>query len=439
MTRFLAGLILTLLTALPARAFVDIQSVTSDGGVSAWLVEDHSQPFVAIEIRFRGGARLDPDDKAGAVNLMTGLLEEGAGEMDSRAFAAARDSLGARMRFDAGRDSVTVSARMLSETRGEAADLLNTALTETRFADGALRRVRGQVLSMIRRDAQDPDARARARFYEAAFAGHPYARPVEGTADSVRALTGEDMRAARDAAIARDRLVVGVAGDITPDELGPFLDRLFAGLPETGAPLPGEAEVTLDGEVSVDRFETPQSVAVFGQEGIERDDPDFFAAYILNEILGGSGLSSRLMKEVRIERGLTYGISASLRLFDNAALIAGRMASGNASMSEAIEVVRDEWRRAASGSITADELEAAKSSLIGAYPLRFSGNAAIARILAGMQVQGYARDYVETRNDRVAAVTLAEVNRVAGELLDPSALSMVVVGQPEGLADAPTQ
>ena len=437
MKRILAALTLLLLAAAPARAFIDIREVTSEGGIGAWLVEDHSLPFVAIEIRFRGGARLDPQGKAGAVNLMTGLIEEGAGEMDARAFAATRDRLGARFRFDAGRDTVSISARMLTETRGQAADLLNTALTETRFSETALERVRGQVLSIIRRNEQDPNSRAWRRFYETAFAGHPYARPVNGTGDSVNGLARDDMIAARDAAIARDRLSVGVAGDITAGELGPLLDRLFAGLPEAGAPLPGPAEVKLAGGVTVAPYDTPQSVAVFGHEGIARDDPDFFAAYILNEILGGSGFSSRLMEEVRVQRGLSYGVGTSLMTMDNAALIAGQMASANARVAEAVEVLRAEWRRAAKGTVTAGELEAAKKNLIGGYPLRFSGNAAIARILAGMQYEGLGIDYVETRNDRVAAVTLDDINRVAREVLDPAALSVVVVGQPEGLGKAP--
>jgi len=437
MTRFLSALALLLLAALPARAFVDIQPVTSAGGIDAWLVEDHSQPFVAVEIRFRGGARLDPEGKAGAVSLMTGLIEEGAGEMDSRAFAAARDRLGARFRFDAGRDTVSISARMLTETRGQAADLLNTALTETRFSEPALERVRGQVISIIRQNAQEPNSRAWRRFYETAFEGHPYARPVNGTEESVSALTRDDMTAARDAAIARDRLHVGVAGDITAEELGPFLDRLFAGLPGTGAALPGPAKVHLSGGVTVAPYDTPQSVAAFGHEGIARDDPDFFAAYILNEILGGRGFSSRLMEEVRVRRGLTYGVGTSLVTQDNAALIAGQMASANARMAEAVEVLRGEWRRAAEGGITQDELEAAKKNLIGGYPLRFSGNAAISRILAGMQYEGLGIDYVATRNDRVAAVSLRDVNRVAGELLRPDALSIVIVGRPDGLEPAP--
>ncbi len=423
--------------AWPVQAAVEIQEVTSPGGITAWLVEEHSIPFVALDIRFKGGSSLDAPGKRGALNLMTGLLEEGAADLNARDFAEAAEALAARFGFSLYDDTMVVSASMLTETRDQAVDLLRTALIEPRFDDDAVERVRGQVQSGIRSDATDPNAIAAARFDAIAFGDHPYGASQDGTLDSVAGLSRDDLIAAKDRVMARDRMFVAVVGDITAAELGPLLDRLLGGFPETGAPMPDKAEVTLDGGIDVVPFDTPQSVVVFGHEGIERFDPDFFAAYVLNQVLGGSGFSSRLMTEVREKRGLTYGIGSYLAPMDLAETHIGQFASANDRVAEAIEVVRAEWAKAAAEGLTEAELEVAKTYLTGSYPLRFDGNATIAGILAGMQTEGLPMDYIETRNAEIEAVTLEDVKRVAARLLQPGALTFVVVGSPEGVEAAP--
>lgn len=424
---------LALLAALPARAQVDIEEVTSPGGINAWLVEDHSVPFVALDILFEGGTSLDPEEARGATYLMTGLLEEGAADMDNAEFAARSESLAAYFGFDANRDSINVTARMLTETRDEAVDLLRAALVEPTFEPRAIERVRAQVLSIIDSNADDPGEIASSTFYARAFGDHPYGTDEEGTTEGVNALTRDDILAAHRGALARDRVHVGVAGDITAEELGPLLDRLFGDLPETGTPLPGDAPYGLEGGVTVVDYPTPQSTAFFGHRGLERDDPDFFAAYVMNQILGGGGFRSRLMEEVRVNRGLTYGISTFLVLFDHGPMMLGQFSSSNDLVADAVEVLRAEWADMAENGVTAEELEAAQTYLTGAYPLRFTGNDRIAGILASMQIGDMPITYINTRNENVRAVTQEDIARVAARLLDPDGLHVVVVGQPEGV------
>ncbi len=433
MIRALVAAAFALLLALPAHSAVEIQEVTSPGGIKAWLVEERSIPFAAIEIRFRGGTSLDEPGKEGAGNLMTGLIEEGAGDMDAQAFAEARESLAASFEFDAAQDGVSVSARFLTENRDEAVALLREALVAPRFDEDAVERVRAQVLSGLRSDATDPNEIASRTFNTLAYGGHPYARASEGTIDSVTRLTRDDIAAAHAATMTRDRIYVGAVGDIGPEELGALLDTLLGDLPAEGAPLPGEAEFLLPGGVSVVPFDTPQSVALFGHSGIPRDDPDFFAAFVANEIFGGSGFQSRLMEEVRVKRGLTYGIGAWLVNNDRSDLVLGQVASANDRMAETLEVVRAEWARIAAEGVTQEELDSAKTYLTGAYPLRFDGNGTIARILVGMQMDGLPIDYIETRNDKVNAVTLADIERVVKRIYRPEDLHLVVVGQPAGV------
>ena len=431
MLRLAAALILF---ALPLRAEVEIKEVTSPGGITAWLVEEHELPFTALEIRFRGGTSVDQPGKRGAVNLMTGLIEEGAGDLDAQGFATARDDLAATFSFRANTDAVGVSARFLSENRDQAVALLRSALVEPRFDTDALERVRGQVLSGLASDAKDPNALAGRAFDAAAFGDHPYGTPGDGTVESVTALTRDDIVAAHKGALARDRIYVSAVGDITAEDLGALLDRLLGDLPATGAEMPGQAEYRLDGGVTVVEFPTPQAVIAFGHEGITRDDPDFFAAYILNEVLGGGRFGARLMTEVREKRGLTYGIGTYLVPMDHAELYMGRFASGNAVVGQAIDIVKAEWAKAATEGITAEELAATKTYLTGSYPLRFDGNGPIADILVGMQMEDLPIDYPVTRNAKIEAVTLEDIKRVAARVLKPEALHFVVVGQPDGIA-----
>ncbi|WP_282077357.1 M16 family metallopeptidase [Epibacterium ulvae] len=431
--RFVLSCLICIL-ALPALADIKIQEVTSEGGITAWLVEDHSIPFTAVELRFRGGTSLDMPGKRGAVNLMTGLLEEGAGELQAQDYARALENLAASMGYDADRDTVSISAQFLSENRAEAVELMRMTLQEPRFDQDALDRVRAQVIAGLRSEEKDPNDIANRAFSETVFGDHPYGTSGRGNLDSVAELTRQDIFDAYEAVFARDRLYVGVVGDITPEALGEMLDTLLLDLPAEGGVIPGEASVTLNEGIQIIDYDTPQSVALFGQPGLDREDPRFFAAFILNQILGGGSFDSRLMTEVREKRGLTYGVYSYLVPRDLAAVYMGSFASANEKMAEAVDVVRSEWSRIASEGVTAEELQDAKTYLTGAYPLRFDGNGRIASILAGMQIDGLPLTYVETRNDKVNAVTLEEANAVAAELYDPSRLQFVIVGRPEGIS-----
>ncbi len=419
--------------AVPAWAGVDIKEVETQGGIDAWLVEDHSIPFMALELRFRGGTSLDPLEAQGATNLMVGLLEEGAGDLDARDFARSLESLAASISFDSSDDDVSISARFLSENRDEAIALLKLALSQPRFDEDAIERVRQQVLSGLRSEATDPNDIAGKTFRAIAYGDHPYSRPGKGTVESVSALSRDDLVAAHQGALALDRVYVGAVGDITAEELSVLLDDLLGDLPATGTPIPDRADMTLTGGMTVVPFDTPQSVALFGQVGIDRDDEDFFPAFVMNHILGGGGFESRLMTEVRQKRGLTYGVYSYLLPKDLASVYMGSVATANDRMSESVDVIKAEWTRMAEEGVTAEELNAAKTYLTGAYPLRFDGHGRIASIMTGMQMQGLGVDYIDTRNDKVNAVTLEDVSRVADRVLQPENLHFVIVGQPEGL------
>lgn len=434
--RIAALLVAMALPALtnPARAEIAIQTVTSPGGITAWLVEAPGIPFTALEIRFEGGTSLDAPGKRGAVNLMTALIEEGTGELDSQGFAAARDALAAEFSFSSDLDGVGVSARFLSENRDEALALLRGAMVAPRFDQDAVDRVRDQVLAGLRADEKDPETIASQVMKARSFGDHPYATSGDGTIESVTALIRDDIVAAHKGALARDRIYVAATGDISAAELGAMLDALLGDLPAVGAPQPGRAELAAKGGLVVQDFPGPQSVIQFLQGGLPFEDPDYFAAVTLNEILGGGRFSARLMTEVREKRGLTYGISTGLANYDHVEMLVGQLSSANDKAAEAVAVIRAEWVKIAAEGVTEAELANAKTFMTGSYPLRFDGNSRIASILVGMQMMGLPTDYPKTRNERVEAVTMEDLKRVAARLFRPDDLFFVVVGQPVGLA-----
>jgi zinc protease len=416
-----------------AVAETDIHEITTKDGIKVWLVDEPSIPFIALEVVFKGGTSVDAPEKAGATYLMAGLLEEGSGTMDATAFSRATEELAASFGYDADRDSVSISAQVLTENHKEALGLLKQALMEPSFNQVAFDRVKKQVESIVRSNQTEPDFIASIALREIAYKDHPYSRPLEGTLETIANLSIGDARAAHKGALAKDRMFVSVVGDIRAEDVGALVDELLGDLPETGAPLPQKTTFAATGGISVVDLDTPQTVAVWAQQGIDRDDPEFFAAYLLNHILGGSGFTARLTQEVREKRGLTYGVYSYLAPYDYVSIWGGSVSSSNDRIKTAIEVVQDEWRKMATDGVTQEELDAAKKYQTGAYPLRFDGNGRIANLLVGMQAQGLPIDYPKTRNVKINAVTLEDVNRVAKRLMKPEALRFVVVGRPEGL------
>ena len=430
-----AGLAL-LGAALPAGA-VDIQRVESPGGIEAWLVEEHSIPIIAVEIAFDGGGALDPRGKEGLANLLSGLLDEGAGDLDSQAFQERLEELAVRLGFDSYRDTFWVGLKTLSENRDEAFALLGLALTAPRFDSDAVERVRGQVLSGLKRDAEDPGEIAGRTFLATAFPYHPYGRPARGTAESVAAITSDDLRDAVAQRFAVANATIGVVGDIDPATLGLLLDRTLGGLPATArAATIAETRPAPVASLNVVRKPVPQSVVRFGMPGLKRSDPDFYAAYLMNHVLGGGSFTSRLYSEVREKRGLAYSVYSYLSTLDRAGIVAGGVASANERVAEAIEVIRAEFSRLREEGVTEEELRDAKTYINGAYPLRLDSNAAIARSLVAIQLEDLGIDYMDRRSSYINAVTTDDIRRVARRLIRPDELIVVVVGDPTGLEDA---
>ncbi|WAP70198.1 M16 family metallopeptidase [Jiella pelagia] len=412
----------------PALA-VDIQEVTSPGGIKALLVEDHSNPLIAVNFAFKGGGSTqDPDGKEGLSNLLTGLLDEGAGDIESADFQAKLDDLGVSMSFDTSYDNFTGSFRTITDFEDEAFDLLHLALTEPRFDEEPVNRIRGQIVTGILADRNNPEEIASKVFRETVFAGHPYSRPDEGTPESLANISAEDLEAFRNRVFAKDDLVVGVVGDITPEQLGKRLDQVFGSLNETAdlTPVP-MAEPVLGKTVNYD-IAVPQTNIRVAMPGVMRSDDDFFAAYLMNHILGGGSFTSRLYEEIREKRGLAYGAYSYLASYDHGALLGIGTATRADAAPQTVDIIRLELQSMAEKGPTPEELEKAKAYVKGSYAVRnLDSSLAVAQTLVGIQLDDLGKDYIDERQALIDAVTLDDVKAAAKKLLDVSP-TVVTVG-----------
>ena len=432
----LTGLLLigTIVLFAQSAQAVTVQRVVSSQGVEAWLVEDHTNPILSVRFAFRGGAALDPTGKEGLARMVSALLDEGAGTLDSQAFQRKLEDLSVQLSFSTGRDSFSGRLKTLSKRRGKAFDLLRLALTSPRFDGEAVERIRSQLIAGLKQELEDPDSIASRALMRRLFPSHPYGRPVRGTIKSVKAIQVADLRIFVKERLARSKLMIGVVGDIRADELGKLLDQAFTGLPKEAAPDNiKDVMPTTDGQISVIKKQYPQSSIAFAQLGLKRNDPDFYTMFVLNYILGRGGFTSRLYLEVREKRGLAYSISTGLFPLKHAALIWGSSGTANKRAAETLKLVRAEWARLAEKGVTANELKDAKTYLTGSFPLRFTSSGRIASNLVSMQFNKLGLDYLDKRNGFIEAVTMKGVNRLAKRMLDPKKLSIVVVGSPKGV------
>jgi len=425
---------LLLLSAAPSHAATKIQRLVSPGGIEAWFVQDATVPLIAMEYAFKGGSSQDPAGKPGTGNLVAGLLDEGAGDLDSKTFHERLDRRAIELSFASTRDYFRGSLRMLKDNKDEAFDLLQLALTSARFDLADVERIRAQVISGLRRETTNPSSLASRKFLEVAFGDHPYGRPSNGTLDSVPDINVSDMKAYAGRIIAKDTLRISVVGDIDADTLGKLLDKTFGGLPAKSSLTPvAEIQAALPPQRAFVPLDVPQTVVMFGGPGIRRHDPNFMTGYVVNHILGG-GSSSRLYKEVREKRGLAYSISESLLWMDRSALFIGNTGTRADRAGETVDAIEKEIRRIAEDGPTQKELDEAKSYLKGSQMLALDTSSKLAAALLQYQLDRLPIDYIERRNALVDAVTLDDAKKAAQQLWGKGLLTVIVGRAPQAAA-----
>jgi zinc protease len=421
----------------PSHAAAKIQHLVSPGGIEAWFVQDATVPLIAMEYSFGGGAAQDPADKPGVGNMVASLLDEGSGDLDSRTFHERLERRAIELSFTSSRDTFRGSLRMLKDNRDEAFELLRMALTSPHFEASDVERIRAQVTSGLRRETTNPNSLANRKFVEVAFPGHPYGRPVNGTLESVAVIQTADLKEYVRRVLARDALKIAVVGDVDAATLGKLLDQTFGGLPAKGDLVPvADIEATSPPQRFFIPLDVPQTAVTFGGPGIRRDDPKFMAAYVVNHILGGGGLSSRLYREVREKRGLAYSVSEYLSWMQHSALFVGNTGTRADRAGDSVEAIDREVRRIAEQGPTQQELDEAKSYLKGSQMLALDTSSKLASALLQYQLDKLGIDYIERRNAIVDAVTLDDA-REAAKRLWGQGLNTVIVGRTPQAAAQP--
>lgn len=411
----------------PASAAAKVQRIVSPGGIEAWFVQDATVPLVSMEYAFAGGSSQDPADKPGTGSFAANMLDEGAADLDSKTFHERLERRAIEMSFSVTRDHLRGSMRMLKENSDEAFDLLRLALTSARFDSEPLERVRAQMVSSARRETTNPVSIAGRKFWEQAYGTHPYARAPNGTLESLPAIQAADLKDYARRVIAKDTLKVAVVGDITPEALGKLLDSTFGALPAKAELVPVPmVEAAKPPKHTSAIVDVPQTSVNFGGPGVARNDPDFMAAYIVNHILGGGTLSTRLYKEVREKRGLVYSVSQSLIWLKKSSLFAGSTATRADKAKETLDTIASEIARMGNEGPTQKELDEAKSYLKGSQMLALDTSSKFATALLQYQIDDLGIDYIEKRNAIVDAVTLEDTKRVAKRIWGQGLLSVSV-------------
>jgi zinc protease len=419
----------------PARSRAEtVQQIVTPGGVKAWLVESYAVPLVALEFAVRGGAAQDPVGKAGLASMLGGLLDEGAGPYDARAFHRMIDDLAVHIGFSADRDSLSGHVQTLSRNVDKAFELLRLAVNDARLDQDAIERVRSQLAAGLKRDANDPDAMVAKAFRESAFPNHPYGRSARGELDTLDKITRDDLDAMRGRIFARGDLKIAVVGAIDAATLSARLDEVFGGWPQQGKlekvqPI----EIHNLGAREVVALDVPQTTMRFGRQGVARKDPDHFPAIVVNHILGGGVFTARLFREVREKRGLAYSVYTQLNEYDECPMLLGGTSTKNERAVESLQVIEQQFRDLSHEGPTEDELDKAKKFLTGSYALRFDTSTKIASQLVNLQLDELEPSYLDERNARIEAVTMADARRVAKRLLGEGELLVAMAGRPVGV------
>lgn len=413
--------------SVSAANALGIESVTSEKGLTAWLVEDRTVPVVSIQFSIGGGTTQDPEGKEGLANLMTGLFDEGAGDFDSDAFQSRLDAIGAEMAFSTNRDRMRGSMKMLAENSNEAFNLLALAVQKPRFDDEAINRIREQLVAELKASEKDPKTIAQNRLLTLIYGKHPYGRRGEGTPETLNRISREDLVNAHLAMFARDNIHIGIVGPVSRDEAAQIIDRIFGDLPEKAKLQKiDEAKLNLGGMANVN-YDLPQTSLMLVYPGIKRNDPDFFAAYLMNYVLGGPGLTSRLFSEVREKRGLAYTVGSTLMVYDHSATLAVSTGTRSSEAQKTLSTIRSEIKRMADEGVSDQELDDAKSYVIGSYAVQNMGSSSdIAATLVGLQDEKLPIDYIDKRRSLIEAVTRDQVKAIAEKLLRQEPALLVI-------------
>lgn len=411
-----------------------IEKTTLANGLKVIVIEHHELPVVAFRMVFKTGSAGDPTGKAGLADLTAGLLRKGTESRTATQIAEQIDFVGGGLGAGSGRDATYATCKVLKKHFDVGLDLLSDIILNPTFADDEIERLRKQTLAAIKQQKDNPGSVAEEKFREFLFGDHPYGRPSEGTETSVATLTRDDIVNFHQNYYVPNNAVLAVVGDVTYKDVMNKVQAKLSGWEGAQITPPGYVQPpAVEGYqiLLVDKPDLTQTYIKVGHLGIKRDNPDYFALKVMNYILGGGGFSSRMMDEIRSQRGLTYGIGCK---FDYNKLRGAYTVSTftqNDSTAAAIAAIIEQIEKIRAGGVTDKELEDTKSFYTGYFPLQLETPSQIASEILNVELYDLGEDYLKNYRENINAVTKADIKRVAQKYLDPQNLKLVVVSKAE--------
>jgi zinc protease len=413
-----------------AAANPEIQHWQTGNGARVFFVPAPELPMVDIQVTFNAGSARD-GDRAGLAMLTNGMLEEGAGKLDADAIAEQFDRLGASTSFDSLRDMATASLRSLTDEKllQPAVKTFALLLREPSFPPEALERVRKQMVVGLRHESQSPESLGSRAFYQALYPNHPYATPPSGTMNSVLTLSHSEVESFHRRYYVGHNAVVAIVGALDRAQAEQLAEQVVGTLPagEAAAPLPPVAALEEAQSLHIEHPST-QTHVLLGQPGMRRGDPDYFALYIGNHILGGSGLVSRISDEVREKRGLSYSAYSAFTPMAAAGPYLLGLQTKTESTGEALSVLRATLAKFIAEGPTEEELIAAKKNLTGGFALNIDSNRDILGYITMIGFYGLPLDYLDTFIARVNAVSVKQIHDAFQRRIHPERMVLVTAG-----------
>ncbi len=402
-------------SALKDKTFASHVQQIESNGISAYLLEEHSVPIIALNFTFeRAGTAYEPENKQGLTLLLTEMLMNGAGEYDALQFKDISEEYGVQIKFSADSDDFDGFLQMPAANVDMGIKLLTSTLYEPYFTYDYITLTKNKMQTALRNNHEHIGSVLADKFAEIMYAGHPYSRPAIGKTETIAGLTRSDLITYMHQHFTKQNLIIGIAGDITPSAAKLLIHSIFGRLPQqpqTERIAAVKLETT--GAQHYIDFTAPQTMTRFAVKGTHRLSADFYPLYLANYIFGGSGLSSRISKVIREENGLTYGIYTYLVAKDTLTSLVGGYSATPDNFRKAQEMLLLEWHKMGEKGVTEQELQQAKEALIASHNLRFASTGGIAEMLTAMQKYKLGIDFLEKRNDYLREVTLEQVNAAA--------------------------
>ena len=391
-----------------------VQQLEVDG-MRAYFLEEHSNPIVAVSFVFmNAGSAHEAENKQGLTAVLENMLLNGAGKYNAVEFRNISEEYGIHIGFSASVDTFAGSLQMPSANADKAAELLTDVLYRPRFDDEYLNLTKQQLLYALKVSEERIGSVLSNAYAAEIFKNHPYSRPLIGTPETVDKIAKDDLLRYMHRYFTQKNLIIGIAGDLTPQAAEKLIGKIFGGLTKefVDDELPDFSLKTTGKQYNVEKF-FAQAMTRFAVLGTTRQSEDFYPLYIANYVFGGSGLNSRISQIIREKNGLTYGIYTYLAFHDKAAVLTGSYSATPENFEKARNLLLAEWQKMEQSGITQSELQQAKNAMIASHNLRFASIDGISDMLVAMQQYDLGADFLEKRNDYVRAVTLEQVNAAA--------------------------